>query len=128
MQEKQYLDILYEFDQKEMAETFSAMNDTDRERILKQADMMDFSGLKYASGDSAETGRGTITPIRTMKRDEIEVKAEHFRKGKTETIIRRKNRTETSPVVICPKDRTAHHLKCQAAIMEKDRKCRTANK
>lgn len=79
MQEKQYLDILYEFNQKEMAETFSAMNDTDRERILKQADMMDFSGLKYASGDSAETGRGTITPIRTMKRDEIEVKAEHFR-------------------------------------------------
>ena len=95
-----------------------------------KADLTPVTGMdKVISPDRAvKTRLRTETATRHPSCQTVRVKAEHFRKGKTETIIRRKNRTETSPVVICPKDRTAHRLKCQAEIMGKDRKCRTVNK
>lgn len=79
MQETEFIGILKEYGQTGMLACFEAMNDRDRSRVLKQADMLDFKCLRALSRTSEECGRGTITPIRVMKLAEIEEKREHFR-------------------------------------------------
>ena len=47
-----------------------AMDEKDRNRILRQCDFLDFSFLKALNDKESE--RGLIEPIRTMKLSEIE--------------------------------------------------------
>ncbi|MBR4343128.1 MAG: UTP--glucose-1-phosphate uridylyltransferase [Lachnospiraceae bacterium] len=53
-----------------------AMDEKDRNRILRQCDFLDFSFLKALNDKESE--RGLIEPIRTMKLSEIEEKKDYF--------------------------------------------------
>lgn len=78
MQENKFIDILKNYGQTNMLNTFEAMNEKDKERILKQADLLDFNCMR-ALNDGPDAGkRGEITPIKVMKLAEIEEKRQHY--------------------------------------------------
>ncbi len=79
MQETEFVRLLNEYGQIRMLDCFGKMNETDKARILKQAELLDFNCLRAVSSGVEDTGRGTISPIRVMKLAEIEEKREHFR-------------------------------------------------
>ncbi|MCQ2495233.1 MAG: UTP--glucose-1-phosphate uridylyltransferase [Lachnospiraceae bacterium] len=78
MTDTEFIDLLKKFEQNKMIDCFRAMNEADKERILKQTELMDFNCLQYAKSGE-DKPRGVISPIRTMKLAEIDEKREHYR-------------------------------------------------
>ena len=70
MEESRFKEIMLTYDQEEILEKVSKMNERDKARILRQCDFLDFTFLKALKEKEKE--RGLIEPIKTMKLSEIE--------------------------------------------------------
>ena len=70
MEESRFKEIMLTYDQEEILEKVSKMNERDKARILRQCDFLDFTFLKALK--TKEQERGLIEPIKTMKLNEIE--------------------------------------------------------
>lgn len=79
MKEEKFLGYLHEFGQERLAEYFNGLDDEHREEMLEQADRIDFACLEFIHAKENEKPRGVISPIKTMKLDEISEKKDSFR-------------------------------------------------
>ena len=84
MEESRFKEIMLTYDQEEILEKVSAMNERDKARILRQCDFLDFTFLKALK--EKEKARGLIEPIKTMKLAEIEKNRAEYEKIGVEAI------------------------------------------
>lgn len=78
MQENRFRDICGYFGQEGFIRIYDSLPFEARERILRQADMLDFTMLKGIEAKRLGASRGRITPITTMTMDESDKKREVF--------------------------------------------------
>ena len=78
MEESRFKEIMLTYDQEEILEKVSKMNERDKARILRQCDFLDFTFLKALK--EKEKARGFIEPIKTMKLAEIEKNRDEYEK------------------------------------------------
>lgn len=79
MQKNKFMDILDNYGQSEFAKTFRSLDKTVKDKILKQADLIDFRMLKSAGDCSDSQKRGVITPMKTLTMKEYEPMLEQYR-------------------------------------------------
>ena len=84
MEESRFKEIMLTYDQEEILEKVSKMNERDKARILRQCDFLDFTFLKALK--EKEKARGFIEPIKTMKLAEIEKNRDEYEKIGVEAI------------------------------------------
>ena len=86
MTTEKFLGYLHEFGQEKLAAYFNGLSEEGKAAMLEQADRIDFACLEFIHAKENEKPRGLITPIKTMKLDEIAEKKEEFRKKGLEAI------------------------------------------
>ncbi len=77
MKETDFIAHLKKQKQEKMIAYFNKLSENEKEKLLKQADLLDFECLSSFGRD--EKSRGVISPIKTMKLSEIEAKRDSFR-------------------------------------------------
>lgn len=78
MNRTDFEEMLKEYGQEKFLKVFDKMNDVNRQSILEQADMLDFS-MVAAADPEAGIRRGTISPIKTLTIEEQEKNAAEYR-------------------------------------------------
>lgn len=79
MKEKEFLDILEKYGQKEFTEVYKSLSEEDSDKILEQAELLDFDMLEKADPTAVSESRGVIEPIKTLTMAEYADKKEHYR-------------------------------------------------
>ncbi len=80
MTKNDFIEKLGKYDQQKFTEIFNGAKPQDQEKILKQADLLDFNMIADVDVNAPELKRGVIEPIRTMTIKDYEAKKEHYRK------------------------------------------------
>lgn len=86
MKEKDFLSILSKYGQTEFGEIYKRLDEPSSDKILAQADLLDFAMLEKADPNAVSESRGRIEPIRTLTMDEYAGKREHYRQVGLEAI------------------------------------------
>lgn len=79
MKEKEFLDVLDRYGQKEFSEIYKRLDEEASDKILAQAELLDFSMLANAKLNGEGNLRGRIEPIKTLTMAEYADKKEHYR-------------------------------------------------
>lgn len=86
MKEEKFLGYLKEYEQNKLTDYYKGLGEEQKASMLEQADLIDFGCLEYIHNKENEKPRGVISPIKTMKLDEISLKEKEFRKVGLEAI------------------------------------------
>lgn len=79
MTEERFLGLLKEYGQDKMIKYYSGLNEAGKTALCDQADLLDFSCLRFVHDGEHEKPRGVITPIKTMKLSESSLKKDYYR-------------------------------------------------
>lgn len=85
MNKNRFTDILKNYGQQDFLNIFEKMSCVEKEKILKQADLLDFGMLKGMRKSLSEK-RGVITPLKTLTMEEMKPRFEHYRQTGLEAI------------------------------------------